>query len=58
MKKLWAMAAMLAGSSFVIPDSTVIETGIDIEKIGIASVGYEQGTRIECVKKRQTADNR
>ena len=49
---------MLAGSSFVIPDSTVIETGIDIEKIGIASVGYEQGTRIECVKKRQTADNR
>jgi hypothetical protein len=43
MKKPWTVAAMLAGSSFAIPDPTVIEIRIDIQKIRIASVGDEKG---------------
>jgi len=49
---------MLARSSFVIPYPTIIKTGIDIEKIGIASAGNKQGARIECVDEGQTGENR
>ena len=49
---------MLTRSSFVIPHPTVIETGIDIEEIGISSEEEEQYAIIAERKESQTAEQR
>jgi len=48
---------MLARSSFVIPHPAVIQTGIDIQEIGVASVDCEQAAPVECCKESKADEN-